>query len=435
MFYLIIFNPLGFFLGGMNDRTIRSRPSPDTPDPINSSVRILALGVEGPNETTRLLTLGSRTVIAKKLFEHLHNHECRGHYGSMLERLGPDGSIIIIAANQSVATAILSISDIAVNGCKVKFVLGPSSNPALIRNRKGIVFIPSEEVTHLDDFVKEVQVDNRIEHVTLAFKNPSPSVIPLVCTFNQDVQFPLKISVWGARYTVKQFIPRAIQCFNCQGFGHMASNCRRGRRCLLCSGQHTHNECPQFKTIKQDQVLKCPNCSGNHAANARECPVFMEKKAIVTYSFTNNVPMRTAAEVLKKGLPTQTKHVPMAHKDSFPPLTPNHHPVEDLNKKYMTMFEGVTKQISYLAETITSLCKLVSQMMPANLQNAVLSLSNIAENLNRVESSPTTSNNPPQTSSPRAPERKRKGKEATPSPEGSSNKLQRPRLAPSHTND
>ena len=282
----------------MTDRMVSS---PVTSDPNNSSVRILALGVEGPNETSRprLLTLGCRTVIVKQLFQHLQNHECRGHYGSMLERLGPDGSIIIIAVNQSVAAAILSISDIAVNGCKVKFVLGPSSNPALIRNRKGIVFIPSEEVTHLDDFVKEVQVDERIQQVTLAFKNPSPSIIPLVCTFNQDVQFPLKISVWGARYTVKQFIPRAIQCFNCQGFGHMASNCRRGRRCLLCSGQHTLDECPQSKTVKEDQVLKCPNCNGNHAANAKECPVFIEKKAIVSYSFTNNVPMRTAAEVLK----------------------------------------------------------------------------------------------------------------------------------------
>ena len=72
----------------------------------------------------------------------------------MLERLGPDGSIIIIVANQSVATDLLSISDKAVNCCKVKFVHGPCSYPALIRTRKGIVFILSEEVTHLDDFVK-----------------------------------------------------------------------------------------------------------------------------------------------------------------------------------------------------------------------------------------------------------------------------------------
>ena len=54
-----------------------------------------------------LLKLGSRTVIARKLFGHLQDHEYRGHYGSTLERLGPDGFFIIIAANQSVATTIL----------------------------------------------------------------------------------------------------------------------------------------------------------------------------------------------------------------------------------------------------------------------------------------------------------------------------------------
>jgi len=186
--------------------------------------------------------------------------------------------------------------------------------------------------------------------------------------------------------------------------------------------------------IKQDQTLKCPNCSGNHAANAKKFPVFMEKKAIVTYSFTNNVPMRTAAEALKKGLPTQTKYVPMAQKDSFPALTPNHHPVEDLNKKYMSMFEGVARQISDLTQILTSLCKLVSKILPAGFENAALSLNNIAENINRVESSPTTSNASPQTSSPGKTERKRKGKETIPSPEGYSNKLQRPRLALSNTN-
>jgi len=73
---------------------------------------------------------------------------------------------------------------------------------------------------------------------------------------------------------------------------------------------NTQNECPHSKTVKQDQVLKCPNCNDNHAANARECPVLMEKKAIVTYSSTNNVLMSSTAEVLK-GLPTPIKYVPV----------------------------------------------------------------------------------------------------------------------------
>ena len=63
---------------------------------INFSISILALGIEGPNETNKPLTFGSRTVIAKRLFERkerLQKHKYRGHYSSMLDRLRPDGSI------------------------------------------------------------------------------------------------------------------------------------------------------------------------------------------------------------------------------------------------------------------------------------------------------------------------------------------------------
>ena len=94
LFYLFNFIPLSFFLFVMTNRTVSS---PVIPDPNNSSVRILALGVEGPNETSRLSKLGSRTFSGRKLFEHLQNHKYRGQYGLMLERLRPDGSIIIIA--------------------------------------------------------------------------------------------------------------------------------------------------------------------------------------------------------------------------------------------------------------------------------------------------------------------------------------------------
>ena len=109
----------------------------------------------------------------------------------------------------------------------------------------------------------------------------------------------------------------------------------------------------------------------------------MKKKAIVTYSFTNNVPMRTASEVLKKGLPKHTEHIPMVHTDSFPPLTTNQSSVEELNMRYMAMFEGVAKQISDLTQAITSICELLSKLAPKHFRNAVCSLTKSVENINR----------------------------------------------------
>ena len=88
-------------------------------------------------------------------------------------------------------------------------------------------------------------------------------------------------------------------------------------------------------------------------------------------------------EVLKKGFPKHTEHIPIVHTDSFPPLTPNQPPAEDLNMRYMAMFEGVAKQISDLTQVITSICELLSKLAPRPFQNAVCSLNKSVENLNR----------------------------------------------------
>ena len=98
------------------------------------------------------------------------------------------------------------------------------------------------------------------------------------------------------------------------------------------------------------------------------------------------------------------------------------------------MFEGVAKQISDLTQVITSICELLSKLAPRPFQNAVCSLNKSVENLNREGSFlPTMS---AVTSSPGKAERKRKGKESVPSPEGATIQPRaRPRLAPSQTID
>jgi hypothetical protein len=43
--------------------------------------------------------------------------------------------------------------------------------------------------------------------------------------------------------TFKLFIPRPIQCFNCQQFGHMQSDCSKPRVCFKCGQQHENKQC------------------------------------------------------------------------------------------------------------------------------------------------------------------------------------------------
>ena len=77
----------------------------------------------------------------------------------------------------------------------------------------------------------------------------------------------------GRRYTVREYIPRTLQCYRCRGFFHTASSCTKEVRCPSCGEGHGHDECPQRNSAS---VLHCANCGGNHSSAYRDCPSFKE---------------------------------------------------------------------------------------------------------------------------------------------------------------
>lgn len=67
-------------------------------------------------------------------------------------------------------------------------------------------------------------------------------------------------------------LPKVLQCFKCQKFGHNFFECREPEStCVRCGGSHRHTSC-----ITQKDHAKCANCSGNHAANYKGCTKYKE---------------------------------------------------------------------------------------------------------------------------------------------------------------
>lgn len=66
-------------------------------------------------------------------------------------------------------------------------------------------------------------------------------------------------------------INNSVQCYRCQGFGHSSSNCNYPQRCVKCTTIHETGKCP--KTLEEKP--KCSNCQGEHPANYRQCPHFV----------------------------------------------------------------------------------------------------------------------------------------------------------------
>ncbi len=64
---------------------------------------------------------------------------------------------------------------------------------------------------------------------------------------------------------------KIIQCYNCQKFGHFASNCKvKETTCAKCSGEHRVKEC-------KVTILKCANCGNEHTSSYGGCPFKQNK--------------------------------------------------------------------------------------------------------------------------------------------------------------
>merc|ERR1712030_264950 len=84
----------------------------------------------------------------------------------------------------------------------------------------------------------------------------------------------------------------AIQCFNCQKFGHTSSSplgngndTAPKMTCLYCSEQHKSSQCPSKKSKKNHKCANClaseihsiKNKAGNHTSTSKACPLYKKE--------------------------------------------------------------------------------------------------------------------------------------------------------------
>ncbi|KAI1001063.1 hypothetical protein K3495_g7139 [Podosphaera aphanis] len=66
---------------------------------------------------------------------------------------------------------------------------------------------------------------------------------------------------------------RAMQCFNCQRYGHIAKMCTAEAKCGKCAGEHNTREC------SGKQEVRCSNCGKKHTSWDQSCPVRLAAKS------------------------------------------------------------------------------------------------------------------------------------------------------------
>ena len=76
---------------------------------------------------------------------------------------------------------------------------------------------------------------------------------------------------------------RLKQCFKCQKYGHIGTQCKAPTACGYCALEHDTRDCPS--KLDRNTPRKCTLCRGEHEAWSRLCPTRKDEiaKAKVAY--------------------------------------------------------------------------------------------------------------------------------------------------------
>ena len=164
--------------------------------------------------------------------------------------------------------------------------------PALnIGTTKGTIYapdlfdIPDNE---LNDLIKES--NHSVIEISRMFKGPQKAKTPLLKLTFGNSKLPEEIKIGFINYRTSPFYPNPMICKKCKKFGHSSANCRGNIVCGTCAEDHLDELCPE-------QNIKCPNCSGDHSAFDRKCPMYLKEKNIMKTKVDLNISFPEARKI------------------------------------------------------------------------------------------------------------------------------------------
>jgi hypothetical protein len=123
-------------------------------------------------------------------------------------------------------------------------------------------FIPNAEIRHVG-WLTRAAMTKAMSSIIIEFKNPRDA--------NRIIDEGL---IWKAEALQCELYDRQCrlkQCYKCQRYGHIGTQCKATETCGYCAQEHSSQDCP----IKANRAAprKCAMCQDPHEAWSRQCKV------------------------------------------------------------------------------------------------------------------------------------------------------------------
>ena len=166
--------------------------------------------------------------------------------------------------------------------------------PKSLDSSQGCIYNVSQEFSE-EELVDALSEYGVIKAIRLTYYNKDQGKrIPskTIKLFFNKPELPRYICIGFKKYNVKLFIPKPIQCFKCQSYGHLANECMKDKVCIRCAQVH-EGQC-------QTKDPVCANCKGQHQANYKECPKRIEKQSALRKSTEKKISLSEATKLVHK---------------------------------------------------------------------------------------------------------------------------------------
>ena len=113
---------------------------------------------------------------------------------------------------------------------------------------------------------------------------------------------PKEVYLGYIRYEVFDYVPEVTQCYNCQGFGHVAKHCHTTiPTCVQCGykgHRKTENKC------RPPGKIRCANCYGKHKAWSKKCPYYLKEVEAIKIRGRAKTTIHLARNMAEDSFPT-----------------------------------------------------------------------------------------------------------------------------------